>query len=138
MNKIGSDNGIKDAVKNTQNLAKANEEAAKSAEKLANSREKSKLNRQSQEKQQELVQSKAINKNLEDEYKTKQKNEEQARNKASKYIESAQKKLKNAISKYDYGDTSEASAELEKLGKAWANFATKDNPNPTLEQQMVT
>ena len=57
MNKIGSDNGIKDAVKNTQNLAKANEEAAKSAEKLANSREKSKLNRQSQEKQQELVQS---------------------------------------------------------------------------------
>lgn len=178
MNKIGSDNGIKDAVKNTQNLAKANEEAAKSAEKLANSREKSKLNRQSQEKQQELVQSKvinknledeykerekladsiakgreqselarqaeekrlnlaqskAINKNLEDEYKTKQKNEEQARNKASKYIESAQKRLKNAISKYDYGDTSEASAELEKLGKAWANFATKDNPNPTLEQ----
>lgn len=178
MNKIGSDNGIKDAVKNTQNLAKANEEAAKSAEKLANSREKSKLNRQSQEKQQELAQSKvinknledeykerekladsiakgrekselarqaeekrlglaqskAINKNLEDEYKTKQKNEEQARNKASKYIESAQKRLKNAISKYDYGDTSEASAELEKLGKAWANFATKDNPNPTLEQ----
>ena len=178
MNKIGSDNGIKDAVKNTQNLAKANEEAAKSAEKLANSREKSKLNRQSQEKQQELVQSKvinknledeykerekladsiakgrekselarqaeekrlglaqskAINKNLEDEYKTKQKNEEQARNKASKYIESAQKKLKDAISKYNYGDTSEASAELEKLGKAWANFATKDNPNPTLEQ----
>lgn len=134
MNKIGSDNGIKDAVKNTQNLAKANEEAAKSAEKLANSREKSKLNRQSQEKQQELVQSKAINKNLEDEYKTKQKNEEQARNKASKYIESAQKKLKDAISKYDYGDTSEASAELEKLSKAWANFATKDNPNPTLEQ----
>ena len=178
MNKIGSDNGIKEAVKNTQNLAKANEEAAKSAEKLANSREKSKLNRQSQEKQQELVQSKAINKNLEDEYKerekladsiakgrekselarqaeekrlglaqskainknledeykTKQKNEEQARNKASKYIESAQKRLKNAISKYDYGDTSEASAELEKLGKAWANFATKDNPNPTLEQ----
>ena len=178
MNKIGYDNGIKDAVKNTQNLAKANEEAAKSAEKLANSREKSKLNRQSQEKQQELVQSKAINKNLEDEYKerekladsiakgrekselarqaeekrlglaqskainknledeykTKQKNEEQARNKASKYIESAQKKLKDAISKYDYGDTSEASAELEKLGKAWANFATKDNPNPTLEQ----
>ena len=62
------------------------------------------------------------------------KNEEQARNKASKYIESAQKRLKNAISKYDYGDTSEASAELEKLGKAWANFATKDNPNPTLEQ----
>lgn len=62
------------------------------------------------------------------------KNEEQARNKASKYIESAQKKLKDAISKYDYGDTSEASAELEKLGKAWANFATKDNPNPTLEQ----
>lgn len=119
MNKIGSDNGIKEAVKNTQNLAKANEEAAKSAEKLANSREKSKLNRQSQEKQQELAQSKAINKNLEDEYKTKQKNEEQARNKASKY---------------DYGDTSEASAELEKLGKAWANFATKDNPNPTLEQ----
>ena len=178
MNKIGSDNGIKDAVKNTQNLAKANEEAAKSAEKLANSREKSKLNRQSQKKQQELAQSKAINKNLEDEYKerekladsiakgreqselarqaeekrlnlaqskainknledeykTKQKNEEQARNKASKYIESAQKRLKNAISKYDYGDTSEASAELEKLGKAWANFATKDNPNPTLEQ----
>ena len=178
MNKIGSDNGIKDAVKNTQNLAKANEEAAKSAEKLANSREKSKLNRQSQEKQQELVQSKvinknledeykerekladsiakgreqselarqaeekrlnlaqskAINKNLEDEYKTKQKNEEQARNKASKYIESAQKRLKNDISKYDYGDTSEASAELKKLGKAWANFATKDNPNPTLEQ----
>ena len=178
MNKIGSDNGIKEAVKNTQNLAKANEEAAKSAEKLANSREKSKLNRQSQEKQQELAQSKvinknledeykerekladsiakgrekselarqaeekrlglaqskAINKNLEDEYKTKQKNEEQARNKASKYIESAQKRLKNAISKYDYGDTSEASAELEKLGKAWANFATKDNPNPTLEQ----
>lgn len=134
MNKIGSDNGIKDAVKNTQNLAKANEEAAKSAEKLANSREKSKLNRQSQEKQQELAQSKAINKNLEEEYKTKQKNEEQTRNKASKYIESAQKRLKNAISKYDYGDTSEASAELEKLGKAWANFATKDNPNPTLEQ----
>ena len=134
MNKIGSDNGIKDAVKNTQNLAKANEEAAKSAEKLANSREKSKLNRHSQKKQQELVQSKAINKNLEDEYKTQQKNEEQARNKASKYIESAQKRLKNAISKYDYGDTSEASAELEKLGKAWANFATKDNPNPTLEQ----
>lgn len=62
------------------------------------------------------------------------KNEEQARNKASKYIESAQQRLKNAISKYDYGDTSEASAELEKLGKAWANFATKDNPNPTLEQ----
>lgn len=62
------------------------------------------------------------------------KNEEQARNKAFKYIESAQKKLKDAISKYDYGDTSEASAELEKLGKAWANFATKDNPNPTLEQ----
>ena len=178
MNKIGSDNGIKEAVKNTQNLAKANEEAAKSAEKLANSREKSKLNRQSQEKQQELAQSKvinknledeykerekladsiakgrekselarqaeekrlglaqskAINKNLEDEYKTKQKNEEQARNKASKYIESAQKKLKDAISKYDYGDTSKASAELEKLSKAWANFATKDNPNPTLKQ----
>ena len=62
------------------------------------------------------------------------KNEEQARNKAFKYIESAQKKLKDAIYKYDYGDTSEASAELEKLGKAWANFATKDNPNPTLEQ----
>lgn len=138
MNKIGSDNGIKDAVKNTQNLAKANEEAAKSAEKLAdsiaNGREKSELNRQSQGKQQELAQNKAINKNLEDEYKTQQKNEEQARNKASKYIESAQKKLKDAISKYDYGDTSEASAELEKLGKAWANFATKDNPNPTLEQ----
>lgn len=138
MNKIGSDNGIKDAVKNTQNLAKANEEAAKSAKKLEDSivkgREKSELNRQSQGKQQELAQSKAINKNLEDEYKTQQKNEEQARNKASKYIESAQKKLKDAISKYDYGDTSEASAELEKLGKAWANFATKDNPNPTLEQ----
>lgn len=138
MNKIGSDNGIKDAVKNTQNLTKANEEAAKSAEKLADSivkgREKSELNRQSQGKQQELAQNKAINKNLEDEYKTQQKNEEQARNKASKYIESAQKKLKDAISKYDYGDTSEASAELEKLGKAWANFATKDNPNPTLEQ----
>lgn len=138
MNKIGSDNGIKDAVKNTQNLTKANEEAAKSAEKLADSiakrREKSELNRQSQGKQQEPAQSKAINKNLEDEYKTQQKNEVQARNKASKYIESAQKRLKNAISKYDYGDTSEASAELEKLGKAWANFATKDNPNPTLEQ----
>lgn len=138
MKNIGSDNSIKDAVKNTQSLTKANEEAAKSAEKLADSivkgREKSELNRQSQGKQQELAQSKAINKNLEDEYKTQQKNEEQARNKASKYIESAQKRLKNAISKYDYGDTSEASAELEKLSKAWANFATKDNPNPTLEQ----
>lgn len=64
----------------------------------------------------------------------KNKEQEQAKSKAKSYIESAQKRLKNAISKYDYGDTSEASAELEKLGKAWANFATKDNPNPTLEQ----
>ncbi len=63
-----------------------------------------------------------------------EKEDKQARSKAKSYVESAQKKLKNAISKYSYGDTSEASAELEKLSKAWANFATKDNPNPTLEQ----
>ena len=116
MKNIGSDNGIKDAVKNTQNLTKANEEAAKSAEKLA-SAQKNIINKQKTSTDKKIA-----------------KPEEQARSKASKYIESAQKKLKDAISKYSYGDTSEASTELEKLGKAWANFATKDNPNPTLEQ----
>lgn len=63
-----------------------------------------------------------------------EKEDKQARSKAKSYVESAQKKLKDAISKYSYGDTSEASIELQKLSKAWSNFATKDNPNPTLEQ----
>lgn len=288
MNKIGSDNGIKDAVKNTQNLAKANEEAAKSAEKLANTQkniggrnsnnlvknilpnekdfnkilskldltksklgeitkialkgnadkdgifhesyvlqdkngstetygEKSKTERgqllshsyveynakaakqiqkdtqnsvdkalKDQESAWKNIQSirekisktsdsaeienlQQIKKGYQEQYveankvlkansdlydkelqryklqqiktdtdkkiaEPKNKEQEQAKSKAKSYIESAQKKLKDAISKYDYGDTSEASAELEKLGKAWANFATKDNPNPTLEQ----
>nr|DAW08949.1 MAG TPA: minor tail protein [Caudoviricetes sp.] len=55
------------------------------------------------------------------------KQEEQARKTALSYTESASKKLSNAISKYSYGDSSDATAMMKQMNRGLSNFGDLSN-----------
>lgn len=55
------------------------------------------------------------------------KQEEQARKTALSYTESASKKLSNAISKYSYGDSSDATAMMKQMNRGLSNFCDLSN-----------
>ena len=55
------------------------------------------------------------------------KQEEQARKTTLSYTESASKKLSDAISKYSYGDSSDATAMMKKMNRGLSNFGDLSN-----------
>lgn len=55
------------------------------------------------------------------------KQEEQARKTALSYTESASKKLSNAISKYSYGNSSDATAMMKQMNRGLSNFGDLSN-----------
>lgn len=110
-------------------IAKAAQEEEKLTEAMAKGREQSEKARQAEEKRQELAQNNAINKALEEEYRQRQKlvQEEEKQIQKNKelalsYTESASKKLSDAISKYSYGDSSDATAMMQQMNRGLSNF----------------
>lgn len=115
-------------------ISKAKSEQDKLTEAMAKGREQSEKVRQAEEKRQELAQNNAINKALEEEYKERQKlaeatEKEIQKNKelALSYTESASKKLSDAISKYSYGDTSDATSMMKQMNRGLSNFGDFSN-----------
>lgn len=115
-------------------IAKAAQEEEKLTEAMAKGREQSEKARQAEQKRQELAQNNAINKALEEEYRQRQKlaQEEEKqiqKNKelAMSYTESASKKLSDAISKYSYGDSSDATAMMKQMNRGLSNFGDLSN-----------
>ncbi len=113
----------------TNAFAKAAKEEEKLTEAMAKGREQSEKARQAEEKRQELTQNNAINKALEEEYRQRQKlaQEEEKQIQKNKelalsYTESASKKISDAISKYSYGDSSDATAMLKQMNRGLSNF----------------
>lgn len=105
-------------------------------EKMASGREKATVQSQKNDRKQELAQSKAINKALEDEYNQRQKNikaaekqNETKKNELLKLTQSLSSKLTSAISKYSYGDVSDASAMQKQLNIGISNFSEKNALN---------
>lgn len=110
-------------------FAKAAQEEEKLTEAMAKGREQSEKARQVEEKRQELAQNNAINKALEEEYRQRQKlaQEEEKQIQKNKelvlsYTESASKKISDAISKYSYGDSSDATAMMKQMNRGLSNF----------------
>lgn len=116
-------------------------EEEKLANRMADVREKSEQIRQSEEKRQQLAQNNAINKAQEQEYKTRQKNIELAQRQteldkkhALAFTEFASKKLSSAISKYSYGDSSEAVAMMKQMSRGLGNFGDLSNVQGNITQ----
>lgn len=81
---------------------------------IANAKQSAKANKQAIKQEQKLT----------DELR---KQEEQARKTALSYTESASKKLSNAISKYSYGDSSDATAMMKQMNRGVSNFGDLSN-----------
>ena len=115
-------------------IAKAAQEEEKLTEAMAKGREQAEKARQAEEKRQELAQNNAINKALEEEYRQRQKlaQEEEKQIQKNKelalsYTESTSKKLSDAISKYSYGDSSDATAMMKQMNRGLSNFGDLSN-----------
>lgn len=118
----------------TQKIAEQTKQEEKLTQAMAKGREQSEKTRQAEQKRQELAQNNAINKALEEEYRQRQKlaQEEEKqiqKNKelAMSYTESASKKLSDAISKYSYGDSSDATAMMKQMNRGLSNFGDLSN-----------
>ena len=99
-------------------------------------REQSELARQSEEKRQELAQSKAINKALEQEYQEREKNQKAAdaqlekdKKRALEFTKNSSKKLSDAVTKYSYGDSTAATNWTKQLNTGLQNFGDFSNIN---------
>ena len=132
LSKIDSDNkytataddyyASRDIYKVEKASLSAYEAEAKLADAMGRVNEKTQESRREEEKRQQIAQSNAINKALEQEYEERQKNikaaEKQAeidRKKFLNFTSSASKKLSSAITKYSNGDTTEATALMKKM-----------------------
>lgn len=118
----------------TQKIAEQAKQEEKLTQAMAKGREQSEKARQAEQKRQELAQNNAINKALEEEYRQRQKvaQEEEKqiqKNKelAMSYTESTSKKLSDAISKYSYGDSSDATAMMKQMNRGLSNFGDLSN-----------
>lgn len=118
----------------TTKIYEQTKQQEKLAEAMAKGREQSEKARQTEKKRQELAQNNAINKALEEEYKQRQKvaQEEEKQIQKNKelalsYTESASKKLSDAISKYSYGDSSDANAMMKQMNRGLSNFGDLSN-----------
>lgn len=112
---------------------------------MASGREKANVKSQKIDLQNEIAQSKAINKSLEDEYKERQKNikatEKQTeldKKRALTFTESASKRLSSAVSKYSYGDTSYANTMIKQLNSGLSNFGDLSNIKGNIKQLSFT
>lgn len=115
-------------------IAKLAQEEEKLTEAMAKGREQSEKARQAEQKRQELAQNNAINKALEEEYRQRQKlaQEEEKQIQKNKelalsYTESTSRKLSDAISKYSYGDSSDATAMMKQMNRGMSNFGNLSN-----------
>lgn len=127
--------GAKQATKEQESLINA----------MAKGREQAEKSRRAEEKRQQTAQSKAINKALEAEYKERQKNiqaaEKQAeldRENALAFTKSASKKLSSAISKYSYGDSSDATAMMKRMNRGVMNFGDLSDVDKDIKQLSST
>jgi len=118
----------------TQKIAEQAKQEEKLTQAMAKGREQAEKARQAEEKRQELAQNNAINKALEEEYKQRQKLEQEEEKQIQKnkelamsYTESASKKLSDAISKYSYGDSSDATAMMKQMNRGLLNFGDLSN-----------
>lgn len=120
-------------------------EAAKAQESLTNAmakgREQAEQSRQAEQKRQQMAQNNAINKALEQEYQERQKNIEATKKQAEldkqnalAFTKSASKKLSSAISKYSYGDTSDANAMMKQMNRGLSNFGDLSNVQGNIAQ----
>lgn len=125
--------------------AKSAEQEAKAQQQLteamAKGREQAEKSRQSEEERQRLAQNNAINKALEQEYQERQKNiqaaekqEELDKQKALAFTKSASNKLSSAISKYSYGDSSDATAMMKQMNRGLSNFGDLSNVEGNITQ----
>ena len=121
------------------------ESERKLAEQMAAGRERSNAKTQNLDRQSELAQSKAINKALEEEYQQRQKNIEAeekqielSKQKALSITKSLSGKLSSAVSKYSYGDVSDARSMLEQLNLGLNNFGDLSNVQGIAEQLSST
>lgn len=139
------ENQAKQAEKAVRDEAKAIETARKEQEALTNAmakgREQAEQSRQAEEKRQQLAQNNAINKALEQEYQERQKNIEAARKQAEldkqnalAFTKSASERLSSAISKYSYGDTSDANAMMKQMNRGLSNFGDLSNVQGNITQ----
>lgn len=122
---------VKQVTKEQENLTKS----------MAKVREQAELARREEEKRQQIAQSKAINKALDEEYQKRQKNieaskkqaeairkqEEADRKYALNYTKNASKKLSGAVSKYSQGDSKDAEKMIKQMNRGVSNFGNLDN-----------
>ena len=143
------ENQAKQAEKAVKEEAKAIETARKEQESLTNAmakgREQAELSRQAEQKRQQMAQNNAINKALEQEYQERQKNIEAAekqaeldRQNALAFTKSASERLSSAISKYSYGDTSDANAMMKQMNRGLSNFGDLSNVQGNITQLSST
>lgn len=143
------ENQAKQAEKAVKEEAKAIESARKEQESLTNAmakgREQAELSRQAEQKRQQMAQNNAINKALEQEYQERQKNIEAARKQAEldkqnalAFTKSASERLSSAISKYSYGDTSDANAMMKQMNRGLSNFGDLSNVQGNITQLSST
>lgn len=118
-------------VKEIEQKTKAQQQLT---EAMAKGREQAEKSRQAEEKRQQLAQNNAINKALEQEYKERQKNIQEAekqveldKQKALEFTKSASEKLSSAISKYSYGDLSDATSMMKQMNRGLSNFGDLSN-----------
>lgn len=143
------ENQAKQAEKAVKEEAKAIETARKEQESLTNAmakgREQAELSRQAEQKRQQMAQNNAINKGLEQEYQERQKNIEAAKKQAEldkqnalAFTKSASERLSSAISKYSYGDTSDANAMMKQMNRGLSNFGDLSNVQGNITQLSST
>lgn len=143
------ENQAKQAEKAVKEETKAIEAARKEQESLTNAmakgREQAELSRQTEQKRQQMAQNNAINKALEQEYQERQKNIEAARKQAEldkqnalAFTKSASERLSSAISKYSYGDTSDANAMMKQMNRGLSNFGDLSNVQGNITQLSST
>lgn len=116
---------------------------------MARGREKAEQARIAEEKasnkRQQLAAANAVNKELEEEYKQRQKNIEVTKKQAEldrqnalAFTKSASKRLSSAISKYSYGDTSDANAMMKQMNRGLSNFGDLSNVQGNITQLSST
>ena len=130
---------------NKSNISSENVQQEKSQQTIINAmakvREHTVISRREEEERQRLAQNNAINKALEQEYQERQKNikaaEKQAeldKQKALAFTKSASDKLSSAISKYSYGDSSDATAMMKQMNRGLSNFGDLSNVEGNITQ----
>ena len=131
----------KDVLYDAKESEKKAQAEQKVTEAMAKGREQSEKARQSEQKRQELAQNKAINKALEQEYQERQKVTEASRKQAEldkqnalAFTKSASERLSSAISKYSYGDASDATAMMKQMNRGLSNFGDLSNIQGNIEK----